>query len=277
MLGVLPNNSNPTINIKSQTKVLLVRALNVLEMICLMIRAFSLIKPMVLLLCLTAVVEGYGQSEALRLFDTGRHSLGIFTGSTALIGIDYARPVGKKTWLRSCFSYMDFDVRDWETNFNRYEQYASINLSVRNSSLSLLIDHVIAPKLNLRFVTGIGLFLMNDFSGSIKLRDPLKINDIYFEPDELGYVYGGLRYNLKLNPYFGVALGRLTHPNRRLTVGLDIGTFYKGAPEVFINGTALIRNNEHNAEILTNNMSGYRWFPVFNLRFGYSIDPKDNP
>ena len=59
---------------------------------------------------------------------------------------------------------------------------------------------------------------MNDFSGSIKLRDPLKINDIYFEPDELGYVYGGLRYNLRFNPYFGIALGRLVHPARRLTV-----------------------------------------------------------
>ncbi len=242
-----------------------------------MIRVLSLIKPMILLLFLTAAAEGYAQSEALRPLDTGRHSLGIFTGSTALIGIDYARPIGRKTWLRSCFSYMDFNVRDWETNFNRYEQYASINLNVRNSSLSLLVDHLIASKLNLRLVTGLGLFLMNDFSGSIKLRDPLKINDIYFEPDELGYVYGGLRYNLRFNPYFGIALGRLVHPARRLTVSLDMGTFYKGAPEVFINGTALIRNNEHNAEILTNNMSGYRWFPVFNLRFGYSIDPKDNP
>jgi len=157
-----------------------------------MIRVLSLIKPMILLLCLTAAAEGYAQSEALRPLDTGRHSLGIFTGSTALIGIDYARPIGRKTWLRSCFSYMDFNVRDWETNFNRYEQYASINLNVRNSSLSLLVDHLIASKLNLRLVTGLGLFLMNDFSGSIKLRDPLKINDIYFEPDELGYVYGGL-------------------------------------------------------------------------------------
>ncbi|MEQ8707264.1 MAG: hypothetical protein RIC19_25250 [Phaeodactylibacter sp.] len=203
--------------------------------------------------------------------------MGLIIGSSALLGIEYAQPLNTKTWLRANLSFMDFNIRKWETNFNRYEQYATINLDIRNTSLSLLADYLVHPKLNLRLVTGLGFFLMNEFSGSVKLRDPLKINDIYFQPDELGYVYGGVRYNLRLNPYFGIALGRITHPKRRLAVSLDLGTYYKGAPEVFINGTAVIRNNEHNAEVLTNNMSGYRWYPVINLRLGYSIDPKDNP
>jgi hypothetical protein len=242
-----------------------------------MIKVLTLIKPFVVLLYLTVVSEGYAQSEAPHPENQEKCSLGFFSGTTSLLGIDYARPLGSRTWLRTGLSFMDFNVRKWEINFNRYLQYASVNLDIRNTSLNLLFDHLIYKKVNLRVVTGMGLFLMNEFSGSVKLRAPLKINDIYFEPDELGYVYGGIRYNLKANPYFGLALGRLVHPNRRFTLSLDIGTYYKGAPEVFINGTALIRNNEHNAEILTNNMSGYRWFPVFNLRLGYSIDPKDNP
>lgn len=243
-----------------------------------MLKKISLIKPMLLLLCLAAIGEGYGQPLPSEPKFVNHHSLAIFAGSSALLGVEYALPIcNNRTWFRTGLSFMDFNIRKWETNFNQYEQYATIDMDVRNTSLNFLLDYLIKPKFNLRVVTGLGLFLMNEVSGSVKLRDPLKINDIYFQPDELGYVYGGLRYNLKFNPYFGIALGRLTHPNRRLAFSCDIGTYYKGAPEVFINGTALIRNNDHNAKVLSQNMSGYRWYPILNLRLGYSIDPKDNP
>lgn len=117
---------------------------------------------------------------------------------------------------------------------------------------------------------------MNDFSGFIKLRDFLKINDIYFEFDELGYVYGGLCYNFRFNFYFGIVLGCLVYFVCCLIVSFDMGIFYKGVFEVFINGIVLICNNEYNVEILINNMFGYCWFLVFNLCFGYFIDFKDN-
>ncbi|MBV6652748.1 MAG: hypothetical protein KI786_03280 [Mameliella sp.] len=240
-------------------------------------KILSLIKPMLLLLLFVAALEGCAQNSSALPPRSKIASLGFSVGSTALFGFEYARPISAKTWVRAGFNLMDLNIRKWETNFNRFEQYATIDLDIRNSSINLMVDHLVQPKLNLRFVTGLGFFFINQLSGSVKLRDPLKINDIYFLPDELGYVYGGVRYNLQFNPYIGMAIGKLTHPNRRFTASVDIGTYYKGAPEVFINGTAAIRNNEHNAEVLTNNMSGYRWFPVINLRFGYSIDPKDNP
>jgi hypothetical protein len=251
--------------------------LNKIRILDPMLEKVILIKAILLLLSMAVMAEGYCQASPTNTSGISRHSLGFFAGSSALIGIDYAQPIRNRAWLRASLSFMDFNIRKWETNFNRAEQYASIDLDVRNTSLSLFLDYLLQPKLQLRLVTGFGFFPMNAFSGSIKLRDPLKLNDIYFHPDELGYVLGGIRYNLKFNPYFGIALGRLSHPSRRLTFSCDIGTYYKGAPEVFINGTALIRNNEHNAEVLTNNMTGYRWYPVFNLRLGYSIDPKDNP
>ncbi len=238
-----------------------------------MLRTPSLTKAILVLILAVSAFRAVGQSKSLELPSTERHSLGISAGTNALLGIDYARPLAGKFWMRASLSFMDFNVRKWETNFNYSDYYASIDLNVRNTALNLMADYAVGPKRTFRLVAGLGFFFMNQMSGAVKLRDAVVLNDIAFTPDELGYVYGGVKYRLKFNPYVGIGLGRIVHPNRRLTVSADLGTYYKGAPEIFVNGTALIRNNEHNAAVLTDNLSSYRWYPVINLRLGYSIDP----
>lgn len=238
-----------------------------------MLKSLSLTQAILALILLVSALGAYGQSSSREKLNTERQSLGISAGTNALLGIDYARPLSGRFWMRANLSFMDFNIRKWETNFNYSAYYASIDLDVRNTALNFMVDYATGPKRTFRLVAGLGFFFMNQMSGAVKLRDAVVLNDIAFTPDELGYVYGGVKYRMKFNPYVGIGLGRIVHPNRRLTLSADLGTYYKGAPEIFVNGTALIRNNEHNAEVLTDNLSSYRWYPVVNLRLGYSIDP----
>ncbi|TXB67676.1 hypothetical protein [Phaeodactylibacter luteus] len=216
-----------------------------------------------------------GQSDTCSLY---RHcntaSFSFSTGSSALAGLSYAKDMPGRWAIRYGIDFMDFSLRKWETNFNRFAYYASINLDVRQTALTALWDYSLTHNGGIRLVGGMAFFFNNQISGSIKLRDAVQFNDIAFEPDELGYVMGGVRYNLLFNPYLGLGLGHVIDANRRVSISADLGAYYKGAPEIFVDGTSLIRNNEHNAKVLTRNLSPYRWYPVVNIRIGFSFNPE---
>lgn len=194
-------------------------------------------------------------------------------GSGGLAGGDISFAIDDHWKLRAGFSFMHFKLREWKTDFNRFSHEASINLDVAHSSFSLLFDYSPGRNGFFRLVGGFGLFIDNKFAGSVKLAEPFTFNDIDFEPDELGYVYGSVHFNNSISPYAGIGLGRLHGNKRRVSLSVDIGTYYKGAPQIQVGGTNLLQNNEHNSEILTDNLSVYRWYPVLNFRLNYSINP----
>ncbi|NBC06254.1 MAG: hypothetical protein GVY26_03570 [Bacteroidetes bacterium] len=230
------------------------------------------------MLTLWAFLQGFSvmaQPQQDRGGAEGYH-IGVYTGSSALLGVDVSCAMNDRWKLRAGFSLMHFKVRQWETDFNRFSHEASINLTAESSCFSLLFDYSPWGKGFFRLVGGIGLFIDNKFSGSVKLAEPFTFNDIDFEPDELGYVYGSVHFNHSINPYLGIGLGRLHGKKRRVSLSVDIGTFYKGAPQIQVGGTNLLQNNEHNSEILTDNFSAYRWYPVLNFRINYSINPVNN-
>lgn len=204
------------------------------------------------------------------------YQLGIYTGSNALLGADISCAMNDHWKFRAGFAFMHFKIRRWETDFNRFSKEASINLDVAHSSFSLLFDYSPGRNGFFRLVGGLGLFIDNKFSGSVKLAESFTFNDIDFEPDELGYVYGSVQFNNSISPYLGIGLGRLHGKKRRISLSADIGTFYKGAPQIQVGGTNLLQNNEHNSEVLTNNFSVYRWYPVLSFRVNYSINPVNN-
>jgi hypothetical protein len=202
-------------------------------------------------------------------------AISVSTGTNALVGFDLRHRLNDRWTARAGFNHMHFNIRAWETNFNRFAHYASINLDVRQSSFSLLFDYSLGEKGFVKLVSGLGFFIDNRISGSVRLADNFTFNDIDFEPDELGYVYGGVQFKNPVNPYLGIALGRM-RADKRLNFGVDIGTFYKGKPYISIAGTNLLRNNEHNSEVLTENFSAYRWYPVLSFRLSYTIHPVKN-
>ncbi len=231
----------------------------------------------VLLLSLFGLFGSYlqAQTDAPQEEQSRPLTIGINTGTNAFIGIDVATPISERWNMRLDFSYMHLNLRKWETNFNRFEHYASIDMDIEHSAFNVLFDYATGEKGNFRLVGGLGFFIGNQASGSVRLADNFTFNDIAFEPDELGYVHGGVRFRSRINPYLGIGIGRL-HSRKRVSFSMDIGTFYKGAPQIRVGGTQLLRNNEHNSEVLTDNLSPYRWYPVLRFRLGYSLNPVKN-
>lgn len=186
-----------------------------------------------------------------------------------MIGLDVSKPLSNKFYLRLGLNYMDFSVRNFETNLNRFEYYASVDMDVRHSNLELL-GELSVWKDWFRLVGGAALFLSNDFNGKVGLADNFPLNDIELTPEEIGFMTGTLSFRSRVSPYVGIALGNPI-PLGKLSLGLDLGVYYKGRPTLDLDATSLLRTNVLNAEVLERNIDVYRWWPVLNLRIAYGI------
>ncbi|HMQ49272.1 MAG TPA: hypothetical protein PKA00_17445 [Saprospiraceae bacterium] len=197
-------------------------------------------------------------------------AIGFNFGTKSLIGLEFATSLSSNWWLRAGFNHMDFFVAGYETNLNRFEQYAVIDLDAKHSNIDFLIDW--QPwKANIRFVGGFGAFFDNYFFAKFQLRDNIPFNDIELTPEEIGYLTAEIDYKSIINPYLGVSFGKIV-PSKRVGFSLDLGTYYKGKPNILLDGTNIVRHNSLNSEALEDNLSTYRWWPVASLRLGFNLN-----
>ena len=97
------------------------------------------------------------------------------------------------------------------------------------------------------------------------------IEDIEVSPEEVGFIKGTIQMGSKLSPYFGLGFGRAV-PRKRVGIGLDLGTYYKGRPRVDLEATSLLRNNVNNEQVLEDALSFVRWWPVVSFRLAVKVN-----
>lgn len=196
-------------------------------------------------------------------------SIGTSIGTKGLIGVDYTRAINHRLNLRVGFNYMDFKINNFETNFGRFQYWASIDLETKQSSLEVLTEMNIW-KGRVRLVTGAAYVFGNHLSGQIQLRDNTPLNDIELTPEEIGFLRGTITFRSPISPYFGMAFGN-AFPKSGLGLSMDLGAYYRGKPLLDLDATNLVRTNTNNEEIVERNISSYRWWPVVSFRLAYKI------
>lgn len=126
-----------------------------------------------------------------------------------------------------------------------------------------------------RIVGGLAFFPKNKLTTKAIANETYYFNDVPLDPDEIGEVALTWGYKNKISPYFGLGFGRAVPKKRRFGVSFDIGTYYKGNPDIGIEATAALRENVRNEPILEANLSkinAVKFFPVASLRFAYRIN-----
>ncbi len=192
-------------------------------------------------------------------------------GSDGLVGVDVNLRFHPKWNLRCGLRYFNLSIENYETNFNRFEYYANIDLRIRQSNLSLMAEY--SPwNRGLKLVGGIGYFFWdNSLYGKGGLRDAVPLNDVMIPGEDIGYIAGEVTFGSPVNPYLGFGFGNAI-PRKRFGISVDAGFFYKGKPRLDLTATNLIKGNEVNEDQLEENISPYRWWPVVSLTVAFKLN-----
>jgi hypothetical protein len=203
---------------------------------------------------------------------------GLSTGMSGLFGLDAAMNINRYFNARLAFQYLGYHYANptFQPTFieSIKNQQFDLDARVRLSNLSVLGEYKPFQGGKFRIIAGLGYFFNNDIAIKGVANKDYLFNDVVFEPAEIGSMTTTWSYKSKISPYVGLAFGRAV-PKKRFGFGVELGSYYKGAPQIDIKATGALRENERNGPILTNNFSTvtrYRFMPNIAMRLSYKIN-----
>jgi|GEM_PF-2204508 len=207
-------------------------------------------------------------------------SIGLNVGTKALAGIDATLAISPKANLKLGYNYFKLAFRDIDINtgkllngraagMEQFDVFISVDVDINQNNLELLMEQSIFME-KLRIVFGVGYFFKNTLSGKIQLRDNVPFNEIELTPEEVGFAKGSISFKSPFSPFLGIGIGNAI-PKKRVGFSVNIGTFYKGKPQLNVEATNLVRNNGENEKIIEDGLSSYRWWPVLSFRVAYNL------
>ncbi len=175
--------------------------------------------------------------------------------------------VNKKFMVRGEYEKLKFI---YDLDFTENNICYDASLHYRTGSISILGDYYLFKKVYL--TGGFGYHLMNSvFSG--KATSNLNYGDIQIPPDKIGDFTFQVKPGFPLSPYTGIGFGRHAGWNNRVAVNLELGAYYMGKQEVFLDASGLLAptaDPDHGQkELFENQLKRYRIYPV--LRCGISF------
>lgn len=198
--------------------------------------------------------------------NSGKYAIGIHGGSPGG-GIDFARKINDHFMLRLQGNYLKYALNDLEVEADGTNVLIDANVDFFNTDLLLDIHPFKAS--SFKFVIGAGYFINQEISMSVKFSETLFINDIEFTPDEVGTVGISNQWQ-PFAAYGGMGFGRAV-PKKRIGFGIDIGTYYMGEPQPEIIATGMLEDTKNQEQQLADDMSEYRWLPVFKFRISIKL------
>jgi hypothetical protein len=203
----------------------------------------------------------------------GKMSIGI-NGGTNGFGVDLAYKVLPRVALRFGYNYCATAVAGIDVgSFNILsipKGKTAMDITVDQSNIQLLADVSLTKKGGIRLTVGGAYGAKNEYTGKLRYKGTVVLNDIILTPEEMGYMKFLYTTQSPITPYVGLGLGR-TVPKRRLNISLDLGTYYRGSPVIKVEATNLLRRNVENEDILNRNLAAFKWYPVANVRLAYKL------
>jgi hypothetical protein len=208
-------------------------------------------------------------------------AIGLNFGVANGLGLDVAYRFSKHWAAKLAVNYADYakkDVRYTYTttvNGTPTQQVVSMDASVNLSNAALNFEYSPGRLGRFKLIGGLVYFPQNTLTAGGQTLSTFKFNDVVLNSDDLGSGSIQVGFSQPISPFIGMGFGR-TFPRKRLNIGLDLGTQYKGNYTVKINVKQglLTKQNEENAAKLAHNFNE-KWyghfFPVVNLRLAYRI------
>jgi len=144
------------------------------------------------------------------------------------------------------------------------------NLRADLANAHLLADYAPFKKWQgFRLVGGTGYLFKGNGRLNVIPKGDFKYGDIRLTPEQLGVVDFNISWR-GIAPYVGVGFLK-SFPKKAFNVNIDLGTYYLTAPKATIVGTEMLAHNDSQSDLITSNVSDYRWLPVIQLNFNFKI------
>ncbi len=195
-------------------------------------------------------------------------------GGTQGYGVEAGVALGQRLNLRLGTSLLPFTTNTVRSFNSSYDYDTELEVDFLNHHLFL--DWNPFPNAGAFFnrmnlTVGVAYFYKAKGTATIKLTDDYVVSPEYsMTPDEVGYLKADVSWK-GVAPYAGIGWQniRIAGP---LSLGVDLGVFYLGKPDVAASATNLFEGNDvRNQPILERNLNDYRWLPnlEIGLKFNY--------
>jgi hypothetical protein len=214
-------------------------------------------------------LTGYSQETTSLVKKQTPISVGLNIGTQSFPGLDFTLSPYKNLNLRIAYGFINYKIRDAESDFGRLPDDLKLDGDVQMSNFSIVLERTIWKEW-IRIAAGFGLFQQNRLAVKVQLSNSQTINDLELSPEEIGYGYGEVEWKNRLNPYLGLGIGRAI-PKNKWNFSCDLGFFYKGAPRFDMQATNLLRTNERNEDLIEEKLQFIKWIPNINIRISRRI------
>ena len=208
---------------------------------------------------------GYGQYKAYK-------KLSVTLGTTGLGG-EFSQALNERFDLAGEISYLTAPFK-----FNATLAFQSVTVEPMLSTFQAGVRLDLYPftryvgsrdtRIPIKLSAGVYVRSSGDYKGRATMKGQYYIGQFALEPEDLGYVDVIIKTNSFL-PYAGAGFDFKIA--RQWGMGMDMGIFYHGKPEVEMTGTGVLNSNEENADQLESNLQTYTWFPNLRIKLNYRI------
>lgn len=194
-------------------------------------------------------------------------ALGVIAGLNG-VGVQFGfypkwkHPVG----FRIASTFTPLEVQRSPVSYSTYN--LNVKLSGQFQGTGVYADY--RPlKLPFRLVGGLH-YLQTQFTLSARQAANVNAADLVITPDAFGEIQGIFKTG-KIVPYVGIGFGR-TVSRKRIGMGLDIGGFYLGQPNVTMVSTGMLEPTaEANKDWVEKTFAPFSFFPQLNFHLHLKI------
>jgi hypothetical protein len=136
---------------------------------------------------------------------------------------------------------------------------------------ALLSYYPIYQNTRLKIVPGIGYFFKaNGNVDAYTQNDSYRFGDISLSGEEVGMLNSKFNWN-GIAPFLGAGWDDV-YAMKDMRLSFLVGTYFMSAPKgVRITGTNMLQGNSVNEPVIQSNLRSYRWLPVLQVEFNYSL------
>lgn len=213
--------------------------------------------PLLLIIGMLPVLHSNAQLK-------GNKSVNLHLGSQG-IGAELKYNFYKKLSARLGVSTIPVEVKNV---ISMDELDTDDRFSAKFTNVHLLLDFPVIGQ-GVRLVAGGAYFLKGKGEIGRTAKEPQGFSDITYTPEQLGTLTAHADWK-GFAPYAGLAFFR-AFPKKRFNITFDMGSYYLPEPKTNFTSTGMLTVDDKSNQNFQNNLSEYRWLPVFQLNFNFKL------
>ena len=184
-------------------------------------------------------------------------------------GADFATRVNPHLILRAGVNF--FQLEGFEVGRELAGRSVLIVASNNTLSFDMMGEYYPWQKSSFKLLFGASYIQSLTANAMIMVTDPMMFGEIELTPEQVGEMEIELAYG-GMAPFLGIGFGRSV-PNKRIGLGLEVGSYYIGSPSVNMNASELLEPSAsaEQEKSLEESLRTLSWLPAVKFRLAVRL------